>query len=308
MKARCPRRSGFTLIELLVVIAIIAVLIGLLLPAVQKVREAASRMQCTNNLKQIGIACHAYCDSNNGYFPLNYTPGSNDGAWTAQWPKVPMTSWAVKILPYMEQSNMFMVIAGGGAASSVKSYLCPSRRGPTVPTARIDYGTVHSASWDTNHYAAGVTGSPTTQGWFTIIAGYTGTGSVWHNVTLTGVTNANGTSNCGLICHKGVKPSGWTAAVGTSANDWNFDYSGGNSLVWSNKTDWKIQQDSNTALDPPAASGAQWGSDSSQGGPHTGGCPTLNADASVRFLSYNADLVNLTYYWNYNSGISAQLN
>jgi prepilin-type N-terminal cleavage/methylation domain-containing protein len=102
-----PRTSGFTLIELLVVIAIIAILIALLVPAVQKVREAAARAQCQNNLKQIGLALHNYHDTND-----RFPPGA--AADILPW-KTPQTaadkdwgsSWMVFVLPFVEQNNLF---------------------------------------------------------------------------------------------------------------------------------------------------------------------------------------------------------
>ena len=100
-----PRR-GFTLIELLVVIAIIAVLIGLLLPAVQKVREAASRMSCTNNQKQLGIASHA-CHDTIGKFP--YGINRNDGAFPRDDTTLINTRWPIfyQMLPFLEQENLY---------------------------------------------------------------------------------------------------------------------------------------------------------------------------------------------------------
>jgi len=122
-------RGGFTLIELLVVIAIIAILIGLLLPAVQKVREAAARIQCSNNLKQIGVALHNHHDAL-GTFP----PGGTYYGLCCSPPTY--TNWAIEILPYMEQDNLYRQYRQNELNTStannlvgqqrVKSYECPS--------------------------------------------------------------------------------------------------------------------------------------------------------------------------------------
>src|SRR5437588_2888448 len=154
MTGRMVQRRGFTLIELLVVIAIIGVLIGLLLPAVQKVREAANRMKCTNNLKQLGIAAHNYHGTYDMFPPgavkyRNYNP-----AGTNNLQEYDRYTWGVLLLPYVEMDNLYRqwpfhyygppggvgirssgtmtlpatgnLATGAIAAQPIKTYQCPS--------------------------------------------------------------------------------------------------------------------------------------------------------------------------------------
>ncbi len=169
---RSRSRPGFTLIELLVVIAIIAILIGLLLPAVQKVREAAARMKCSNNLKQMALGCHNH-ESTTGKLPpargdyfipyaqaLGFGPPTYGGLYPGGFTQY--GGWLVSLLPYIEQDNLRKAMNYTGTAwtgpffnnytKPVSTYLCPTdTRGGNAPAG---YGAP-------THYL-GVTGSDTT--------------------------------------------------------------------------------------------------------------------------------------------------
>jgi prepilin-type N-terminal cleavage/methylation domain-containing protein/prepilin-type processing-associated H-X9-DG protein len=195
-------RRGFTLIELLVVIAIIAVLVGLLVPAVQKVREAAARLQCANNLKQLGLALHNY-HSGNQQFPTSVRPA---GVTT-----LPRISWMIATLPYVEQDNLrknYDTTQTWGSptnlpvsSQAVKLLLCPSSPNPT----RTD-GDPQTSTWN----IVAVTDYAATTG----VAAYnpantTGAiqGGILQKNTRVAITDvSDGTSNTILITESAGRP------------------------------------------------------------------------------------------------------
>ena len=204
------RRYGFTLVELLVVIAIIGILIGMLLPAVQQVREAARRTQCANNIRQLALACHNYESANMAFPPGLNVPlddGSGGTVDASRFPLVEPTpkedrfgSWMVWILPFMEQGNISKDLdltvreldanaigRDGIAAEVVPSLLCPSDVSETVVNPFGD------AWFGCNSYF-GVAGQ---EGWF--LSALTNDGILYHNSEVTFGAISDGSSNTFLI-------------------------------------------------------------------------------------------------------------
>jgi prepilin-type N-terminal cleavage/methylation domain-containing protein/prepilin-type processing-associated H-X9-DG protein len=153
------QRPGFTLIELLVVVAIIAVLIGLLLPALQKARDSAARTQCANNMHQLVIACHAYHDEYH-FLPVSAGPGYNTSGLANSAQPYPW-SWLARILPYVEQANLYTTCGMPASplstslpslATPIKSFLCPSDQAYAgVPSTNRSVGNLGSGIGLTNY-------------------------------------------------------------------------------------------------------------------------------------------------------------
>ncbi|OWK35516.1 DUF1559 domain-containing protein [Fimbriiglobus ruber] len=298
------RRAAFTLIELLVVIAIIAILIGLLLPAVQKVREAAARAKCSNNIKQLGIALHAFHDVN-GKLP----PGSENVAvafpgTTPATTVTPGTSFLVYLLPQIEQGPLYAqynfaattgyLTAANLAVGGVKvnTYQCPSGtqslsgngseasggvenftthyygvQGPGVTTL-----TLGSATYTYTVTSAGTNSSYSTAGMLTVTTA--STTSPAKAVRLTDVTD--GLSNTLMTAER----SNNEPSTVDSYRSWVRGYSGGSGCT----------KNVTFAINSTNYNGSSNFNDISFGSNHTGGANFGMGDGSVRFIAQSIDL------------------
>ena len=290
------RKNGFTLIELLVVIAIIAVLIGLLLPAVQKVREAASRAKCQNNLKQLGLAMHNY-EGANGVFPQARNP----------WPLV--HSGLSRLLPYVEQDNLQRLCdfttpptsATNVAASQTKVslFLCPSDSNTGQVPGQPDYGTSYVANNGSGTIGYGLIASG--DGIFTQSAvkvagigdGLSNTVAISESVMGTGVLPTGIPTDLRMIATSVLEVPGGTdptpAACDSAAGIWSakrgakwIDGHYGNSLYnhyyAPNPRTWDC---GNGSHNKGLSTARSW---------HSGGVNLLLVDGSVRFVRDGIDL------------------
>jgi prepilin-type N-terminal cleavage/methylation domain-containing protein/prepilin-type processing-associated H-X9-DG protein len=291
---RLCRRTAFTLIELLVVIAIIAVLIGLLLPAFQKVREAAARTQCTNNLKQMGLAIHNYHGVNSNLPPSRVGPQH--------------ATWFVVILPYMEQNNLYMQwnLANNYYEQStevqnafVKQYVCPTRRSSPmpsteyeissigVPDSQLHPGTQGDYACNGGQFYNSIVDNPQCRGAMcSANSQINGSDQVTTSKSQTALTDiTDGTSQTFLVGEKHSVRSMWGESGPTWGEGaiWNGDFPR-NFCRIAGQTLWNLGQGPTDNAGPFHCKFGSW---------HPGICQFLFADGHVGSLSNSTDMTTL---------------
>ena len=287
------KRHAFTLIELLVVIAIIAILIALLVPAVQKVRAAAARLQCQNNLKQIGLALHNYHDGSKRFpsgimVPLGAASGEVTPASCPKCSDAPIAnhwgSWLTWILPFMDQGSLYEQLTltsreyaysngpNSFGATVIPAYICPM---DYVPLQTIQYNTYY---FGVNSYF----GNAGTIAWPVSSASLNGVLYYNSSVRITDITD--GASNTFLA---GERYSKDPTMIDTDLADWrgwawtNYN-SGGDNLA---DTSWPINSHASVIGQDPRK--CNFGSG------HSGGANFVLCDGSVHFVSDQMPIVTL---------------
>ena len=267
-----PRRGAFTLVELLVVIAIIAILIGLLLPAVNAARETGRRTKCTNNQYQMGMAAIRHNDTN------GYVPGWRNAMAKVGTPITP--SWPVVILPYIERNDIYSALAAGsmGNVPTVSTYACPSNPPDASLQAAIMYaGNCGSGSNLLNQRYDGV-----------MLDTAITAGAAAARIDMGDISNADGTVNTLLLSEE----SGSGAIAGSWL--WNIDPS----VVWSGTSGVTFAL--NTTNVPPSfgivpLTGSppspviNSGASSQPSSAHPGGAVVTFCDGHTRFIADTLD-------------------